>query len=69
VQLVVQAAGVAHGVSIAVAPPQCGGGCLAVSTTGAGSSGRRLDGNMKKAFIRPQLNGHITHERIGWGLL
>lgn len=41
VQLVVQAAGVAHGVSIAVAPPQCGGGGLTVSTTGAGSSGRR----------------------------
>lgn len=68
-QLVVQAAGVAHGVSIAVAPPQCGGGGLTVSTTGAGSSGRRLDGNMKKAFIRPQLHGHITHERIGWELL
>lgn len=40
-QFVVQAAGVAHGVSIGIASPQRGGGCLAVSTTGASSSGCR----------------------------
>lgn len=42
VQFIVQAAGVAHRVSIRVAPPESGGGRLAVGTTGARSSGSRL---------------------------
>lgn len=41
VQLIVEATGVAHWVSIGVAPPECGGGRLTVSTTGACSSGSR----------------------------
>lgn len=41
VQFIVEAAGVAHRVSICIAPPECGGGRLTVSTTGACSSGCR----------------------------
>lgn len=41
-QLIVEAAGVAHWVSICIAPPECGGGRLTVSTTGACSSGSGL---------------------------
>lgn len=40
-QFVVEAAGVAHGVSVCIAPPERGGGRLTVSTTGACSSGSR----------------------------
>lgn len=40
-QFIVEAAGVAHRVSICIAPPECGGGRLTVSTTGACSSGSR----------------------------
>lgn len=38
-EFIVEAAGVAHWVSICIAPPECGGGRLTVSTTGACSSG------------------------------
>lgn len=41
VQFIVEAAGVAHWVSICIAPPKCSGGRLTVSTTGACSSGCR----------------------------
>lgn len=40
-QFIVEAAGVAHWVSICITPPECGGGRLTVSTTGACSSGSR----------------------------
>lgn len=42
VQFVVEAAGVAHGVSVGVPPPQGGGGGLTVGTAGSCSSGCRL---------------------------
>lgn len=40
-QFIVEAAGVAHRVPIRITPPECGGGRLTVSTTGACSSGCR----------------------------
>lgn len=40
-QFIVESAGVAHWVSICIAPPECGGCRLTVSTTGACSSGSR----------------------------
>lgn len=46
-QLVIEAAGVAHWISISVAPPERGGGRLAVSATGARSSGCRLQRDMR----------------------
>lgn len=42
VELIVQAAGIAHRVAIRIAPPEGGGGRLAVGTAGACSSGSRL---------------------------
>lgn len=42
-QFVVKAAGVAHRVSIPIAPPQGGGGGLAICTAGACTSGSRLE--------------------------
>lgn len=42
VQFVVEATGVAHGVSVGVPPPQSGGGGLTVGTAGSCSSGCRL---------------------------
>lgn len=51
-QLVVEATGIAYWVSICVAPPECGGGRLTVSTTGACSSGSRLQINSYFSLIR-----------------
>lgn len=41
-QFIVEAAGIAHWVPICIAPPECGGGCLTVRTTGTCSSGSGL---------------------------
>lgn len=54
-QLIVEATGVAHWVSICVAPPECGGGRLAVSTTGACSSGCRLRTKICHNLIKTNL--------------
>lgn len=42
VQFVVEAAGVAYGVTIPIAPPKSSSRCLAVSAAGAGSSSSGL---------------------------
>lgn len=50
VEFVVEPAGVAHRVTVPVAPPQSGRGCLAVRAAGAGSPRSRLYGQEKQRF-------------------
>lgn len=63
-QFIVEAAGVAHRVPIRITPPECGGGRLTVSTTGACSSGCRLE--EYQTLIRAQENkACMQNSRIG----
>lgn len=51
VEFVVEPAGVAHRVTVPVAPPQSGRGCLAVRAAGASSPRSRLQEKNKKYSI------------------